>query len=127
MEVTLKVILNKPCGPELIVSILVLMEVTLKALSSAHKPREGPCFNPCFNGSDSKRRKQVPVSSQGSGFNPCFNGSDSKRDAVRMPFVGCLVSILVLMEVTLKGESRKNDGKLIFVSILVLMEVTLKG
>ncbi len=36
-------------------------------------------------------------------FNPCFNGSDSKR-INRGPFhFGFHVSILVLMEVTLKG------------------------
>ncbi len=37
------------------VSILVLMEVTLKEKSYHGDVSERGCFNPCFNGSDSKR------------------------------------------------------------------------
>ncbi len=40
---------------------------------------------------------------QNAGFNPCFNGSDSKRGSGMMKIPeAILVSILVLMEVTLK-------------------------
>ncbi len=38
-----------------------------------------------------------------------------------------MVSILVLMEVTLKAEKKASDITKDIVSILVLMEVTLKG
>ncbi len=61
------------------------------------------CFNPCFNGSDSKRISGAFAASASTGFNPCFNGSDSKSmpNLVSYPGSYC-VSILVLMEVTLK-------------------------
>ncbi len=36
-------------------------------------------FNPCFNGSDSKRDRHRTSCKVRCGFNPCFNGSDSKR------------------------------------------------
>ncbi len=54
------------------------MEVTLKVGSIGGFVGDAFCFNPCFNGSDSKRTLQgifciIPLS-----FNPCFNGSDSK-------------------------------------------------
>ncbi len=35
-------------------------------------------FNPCFNGSDSKRHDNHDKMGVGVSFNPCFNGSDSK-------------------------------------------------
>ncbi len=37
------------------VSILVLMEVTLKAAQQSPTDPHEESFNPCFNGSDSKR------------------------------------------------------------------------
>ncbi len=37
------------------------------------------CFNPCFNGSDSKSRINNRLQTYPLSFNPCFNGSDSKR------------------------------------------------
>ncbi len=56
------------------------MEVTLKGLQSLYKQDDDRCR-----------------------FNPCFNGSDSKRMTWKTGFIFCGVSILVLMEVTLKG------------------------
>ncbi len=61
------------------------------------------------------------------GFNPCFNGSDSKRAVLIVERASKHVSILVLMEVTLKAGLLKLSGLYRLVSILVLMEVTLKG
>ncbi len=43
-------------------------------------------------------------------FNPCFNGSDSKREDSRLRSTGARVSILVLMEVTLKGQIGINNN-----------------
>ncbi len=63
------------------VSILVLMEVTLKVRQLLTYMILYFCFNPCFNGSDSKRK------------NSLTSGTWSHQ-----------VSILVLMEVTLKGR-----------------------
>ncbi len=60
------------------VSILVLMEVTLKVLSATWRKANYHGFNPCFNGSDSKRAFLAPLSATLPCFNPCFNGSDSK-------------------------------------------------
>ncbi len=60
------------------VSILVLMEVTLKGQKRTERRLISMCFNPCFNGSDSKSRVDCWKSRKALGFNPCFNGSDSK-------------------------------------------------
>ncbi len=60
------------------VSILVLMEVTLKAPFCRAKRAAELCFNPCFNGSDSKRELMYQILMVILRFNPCFNGSDSK-------------------------------------------------
>ncbi len=60
------------------VSILVLMEVTLKASLHFILMSLDWCFNPCFNGSDSKRIISCHKNSIIISFNPCFNGSDSK-------------------------------------------------
>ncbi len=60
------------------------------------------------------------------GFNPCFNGSDSKSKTAHSDDSSYRVSILVLMEVTLKGDPQECILQLFPVSILVLMEVTLK-
>ncbi len=64
------------------VSILVLMEVTLKALSSGTKRRQNLSFNPCFNGSDSKSPTGADILDNPASFNPCFNGSDSKSPKI---------------------------------------------
>ncbi len=64
------------------VSILVLMEVTLKDNCPGVPNRLSGCFNPCFNGSDSKRSMTSPKTSNKRCFNPCFNGSDSKSKIV---------------------------------------------
>ncbi len=80
------------------------MEVTLKDLKGRQEPELFLGFNPCFNGSDSKR---------------C---SGRKLCTLRIT----IVSILVLMEVTLKGGGGSGCGNSSGVSILVLMEVTLK-
>ncbi len=57
MEVTLK----EQAGAQDIaldkVSILVLMEVTLKDIFGSALVQHAESFNPCFNGSDSKRKK----------------------------------------------------------------------
>ncbi len=66
-----------------IVSILVLMEVTLKAKSAFSPFINFFSFNPCFNGSDSKRKITAKFPSNLHCFNPCFNGSDSKSRKVR--------------------------------------------
>ncbi len=61
-------------------------------------------------------------------FNPCFNGSDSKRGCRIPPACPEVeVSILVLMEVTLKATASPERIRFREVSILVLMEVTLKA
>ncbi len=66
------------------------MEVTLKVRLSPLWiwPRE--CFNPCFNGSDSKRKSAKKNSLSELCFNPCFNGSDSKRVKERMEMIGMI-------------------------------------
>ncbi len=46
------------------VSILVLMEVTLKAALKAAIVSLTSCFNPCFNGSDSKSPIFLPLMSR---------------------------------------------------------------
>ncbi len=83
------------------------MEVTLKVFASSVNTRRFSGFNPCFNGSDSKSAGETGGRSFWFRFNPCFNGSDSKR-----AYPGNVlsrkgeVSILVLMEVTLKDKRR---------------------
>ncbi len=53
-----------------------------------------------------------------SGFNPCFNGSDSKRKLFRYGSPEMAVSILVLMEVTLKDNNdRPSNGTMPFQSL----------
>ncbi len=79
------------------------MEVTLKAAVPLGLVRAMLCFNPCFNGSDSK---------------------SYDWEFLVLPFQG--VSILVLMEVTLKVLIPARSAEQPEVSILVLMEVTLK-
>ncbi len=78
-----------------------------KSETVAQERRPDESFNPCFNGSDSKRVCTGKVSARVRCFNPCFNGSDSKR---REPDAGSrkpeTVSILVLMEVTLKATTQ---------------------
>ncbi len=102
MEVTLKGLYSCPEQQERTVSILVLMEVTLKVV---------------FGGLALGLRKR---------FNPCFNGSDSKRSPLSFSPRSSSVSILVLMEVTLKAKAVEGGSTDTAVSILVLMEVTLK-
>ncbi len=84
------------------------------------------CFNPCFNGSDSKSFSVPAGMGRELGFNPCFNGSDSKSLQFHSIAPMLRVSILVLMEVTLKVPMSSFADMKITVSILVLMEVTLK-
>ncbi len=103
MEVTLKVGKLEVPYSLTCVSILVLMEVTLK--EGFGKPPRG----------------------YWSGFNPCFNGSDSKSKCGNFGKIFRVVSILVLMEVTLKAARSSEGARISLVSILVLMEVTLKG
>ncbi len=56
------------------------MEVTLKEIAHISMEDIERGFNPCFNGSDSKRSIAAYTNRTGmSCFNPCFNGSDSKR------------------------------------------------
>ncbi len=89
------------------------MEVTLKAPVGVGFPDPGFCFNPCFNGSDSKSPSrnqsvvtricvsilvlmEVTLKADSShlscrtywGFNPCFNGSDSKSFRLWPPYPG---------------------------------------
>ena len=85
-------------------------------------------FNPCFNGSWSERGLSMKLSQETYSFNPCFNGSWSEsliRIKVQNATAG--VSILVLMEVGLRGHNTIFGISLyVFVSILVLMEVGLR-
>ncbi len=103
------------------------MEVTLKGMPSAESRRCPGCFNPCFNGSDSKSMAETLDVDELTSFNPCFNGSDSKSSYFCKDDDKLHVSILVLMEVTLKVRGCFSRSCLESVSILVLMEVTLKG
>ncbi len=82
MEVTLKVNLKIYQIMLDMVSILVLMEVTLKARNCKRSGVRFFRFNPCFNGSDSKSDPIVLPCQAGLCFNPCFNGSDSKRQKI---------------------------------------------
>ncbi len=59
------------------------MEVTLKAKTPSIMPSQSICFNPCFNGSDSKRVSWKDENGGHGSFNPCFNGSDSKREFMK--------------------------------------------
>ncbi len=79
MEVTLKVSAAWTVLDRYEVSILVLMEVTLKVKRPSLTAFATSRFNPCFNGSDSKSALASPCVPGSLGFNPCFNGSDSKR------------------------------------------------
>ncbi len=88
------------------------MEVTLKGGIGKTTLTEQLGFNPCFNGSDSKSFLLCRYRGSGGSFNPCFNGSDSKSFICLVELVlGVVVSILVLMEVTLKGDIRHDAGK----------------
>ncbi len=95
MEVTLKAGYNVYPGSLCRVSILVLMEVTLKGSFFSSAMTASLCFNPCFNGSDSKSRYK------------------------QLRLLPVHVSILVLMEVTLKETEmmRLEDYEMLFQSL----------
>ncbi len=80
MEVTLKAEYHSERPDISLVSILVLMEVTLKGIMNEIITSDLARFNPCFNGSDSKS---------------CISELNASY--------AHWVSILVLMEVTLKA------------------------
>ena len=89
-----------------------------------------PSFNPCFDGSVERGRRERPAGRKGErSFNPCFDGSVERGHPSRARFLGFApVSILVLMEV-LREEprSRRCRAPIHGVSILVLMEVLREG
>jgi len=61
------------------------------------------------------------------GFNPCFNGTLSETALLLLCFVAStFVSILVLMELSLRPDMRAVLFPLLMVSILVLMELSLR-
>ena len=65
---------------------------------------------------------------QRTGFNPCYSGSNSKISFERVPSSTiAFVSILVIVEVTLKLQIRSIRLNFLIVSILVIVEVTLKS
>ena len=92
-------------SPRVGVSILVLLDVALKAAS------------------------MISISSWRLSFNPCSLGCCSERcKNPALPFVLAGVSILVLLDVALKGVPRSSHRpQSSGVSILVLLDVALKG
>ena len=78
------------------------MEVRLNLNSPSHYSLFKGCFNPCFNGSETKSKKLLEMQFPLQGFNPCFNGSETKSCLILISCVFSFnVSILVLMEVRL--------------------------
>ena len=112
----------------LTVSILVLLDVALKASIWNRATGSSGSFNPCSLGCCSESRWKVhPDPGRRTGFNPCSLGccSESLIGIIRRSPLP--VSILVLLDVALKvracGETWSPGG----VSILVLLDVALKG
>ena len=60
------------------VSILVIVEVTLKSLDGVKQATNIQSFNPCYSGSNSKIAEIKLTLNGKDGFNPCYSGSNSK-------------------------------------------------
>ena len=75
MELSLRHIIYSVIDWSNQVSILVLMELSLRRHGKNILMLMKKSFNPCFNGTLFETRE--PVSEDGSitGFNPCFNGT----------------------------------------------------
>ena len=109
------------------VSILVLLDVSLKAgwcWWSAPRPA---CFNPCSFGCQSERvgdRDREPVEV---GFQSLFFWMSVWKAALKGPLGDAVVvSILVLLDVSLKVRRHDPPRLVRWVSILVLLDVSLK-
>ncbi len=86
-------------------------------------------FNPCFSGCPSQRRCLGPGRKpKNSGFNPCFSGCPSQRgNSAKADQAQGLVSILVLVDVPLRGCLSSSFSRSFRVSILVLVDVPLRA
>ena len=60
------------------VSILVIVEVTLKFNALFSFVSLNICFNPCYSGSNSKILVFPSSQMNDPSFNPCYSGSNSK-------------------------------------------------
>ena len=60
------------------VSILVIVEVTLKSDNLDDKNLGYTSFNPCYSGSNSKIASVKTKKLLEARFNPCYSGSNSK-------------------------------------------------
>ncbi len=89
------------------VSILVLMELSLRHPNRSPQNYNKKSFNPCFNGTLFET-DQLWYGKEGDvwGFNPCFNGTLFETPSLRwITFMSYNVSILVLMELSLRHYS----------------------
>jgi len=86
------------------VSILVLVDFSLKLEMGKQVMHLNHCFNPCFGGFFSKTIPQNRARSKKSRFNPCFGGFFSKTQKANIEdiLIPLGVSILVLVDFSLK-------------------------
>ena len=76
MEVSFRPGITPRRVSSLLVSILVLMEVSFRLQHGHLLPTQTLGFNPCFNGSIFQTAVIIVfVAIVGASFNPCFNGS----------------------------------------------------
>ena len=111
------------------VSILVLMDSRVKTIFKDSTGSITGCFNPCFNGQQSKNDSDYGAGTITlTGFNPCFNGQQDKNLSCQMgKYKFTKVSILVLMDSRIKIEGKMSDiMECSVVSILVLMDSRIK-
>ncbi len=135
------------------VSILVFLDLALRAIQSwggaVLDLRFNPCFlgscspraeavcqgisrmsgfNPCFLGSCSPSQRIDSTKTRCGGFNPCFLGSCSPRPGQSQGYKQYCVSILVFLDLALRGRYgaplRSQRG---CVSILVFLDLALRG
>ena len=85
------------------VSILVLLDVSLKAILRYARSAISVSFNPCSFGCQSESAGRIPHRGDGGGFNPCSFGCQSESHVHPVGTGEEWVSILVLLDVSLKA------------------------
>ncbi len=115
-------------GQTILVSILVFLELALRAASRSGAGLWQKSFNPCFLGTCPQSTVLVRACRRPPGFNPCFLGTcPQSLSRSQYTFPACTVSILVFLELALRVPTLTIEPLSRSVSILVFLELALRG
>ena len=109
------------------VSILVLVDSSLRQMPLYSRPRQSSCFNPCFSGFVITTHATNLYQFWQIRFNPCFSGFViTTSGTVHLSFSTSRVSILVLVDSSLRLFPFACHPLVSPVSILVLVDSSLR-